>query len=357
MRLHIGKNYGGKIAAVQSIFRLAGNDEDALTYALGYLMAYDPRLCTSLLKLFGVAKPNALDSSYSVHLQEVTDRKQKFGRRDIVVDAGYTRIVVEAKIGSATPTANQLLKYAAQDELWNQYKTRRIVALTQVKLPAETEDHVRVDLATRGIQFSAVQWYEVLRSVMDYRPADGSEVSRYLFDEFIHYIRGDYGMGYFDVEISIQDVNAQNAKVFNEGWLYVTAPKDKKAPLYFAPYFAGQGANSGISMISRVLWVEQVKLSDKIDVSQVGDDLHLARWRKGLYLIRQRPDYHTFADLDTRLLYLDKPIVLWEQSLTKSAVRTAYLKDSTVKQIPQQIPKSFSLQFDELLRHKRLADN
>ncbi len=164
-------------------------------------------------------------------------------------------------------------------------------------------------------------------------------------------------MGYHDAEISIQDVNDDNVKVFKEGWMYVTAPRDKKAPLYFAPYFTGQGPASGISMMSRVLWVEQVKLSEMVDVAHVGDDNHLARWRKGIELIKQRPDYHKFAELDTRLLYLDEPIVLWEAPLTKSSVKAAHQKDATLKQIPQQIPKSFSLQFDELLKLKRLVEN
>ena len=44
MRLHIGKNHWGKTSnPVQSIFRLAGSDEDALTYALGFLLAHDPQ--------------------------------------------------------------------------------------------------------------------------------------------------------------------------------------------------------------------------------------------------------------------------------------------------------------------------
>ena len=41
-------------------------------------------------------------------------------------------------------------------------------------------------------------------------------------------------MGYYDAEILIQDVNMENANIYQSGWVYVTAPKDKKAPLYFA---------------------------------------------------------------------------------------------------------------------------
>ena len=38
-------------------------------------------------------------------------------------------------------------------------------------------------------------------------------------------------MGYYDVEVYIQDVNPDNAKIYSEGWLYVGVPKDKRDPL------------------------------------------------------------------------------------------------------------------------------
>ena len=46
MRLFIGKNHDQKAASapIQSIFRLAGNNEDSLTYVLGFLLARDSAL-------------------------------------------------------------------------------------------------------------------------------------------------------------------------------------------------------------------------------------------------------------------------------------------------------------------------
>ena len=130
MRLHIGKNHQEETAPVQSIFRLAGRDEDALTYALGYLLSHDREFCVKLVRLLGVARGHTLKTGYSVHLQEVTDRG--FGRRDIVIDDCEARIVLEAKIGGAEPTPDQLLKYAKDKEAWSGYKRKGLVALTQV---------------------------------------------------------------------------------------------------------------------------------------------------------------------------------------------------------------------------------
>ena len=42
-------------------------------------------------------------------------------------------------------------------------------------------------------------------------------------------------MGYHDAEILVQDLDPLNVEIFEEGWMYVTNSRDKRAPLYFAP--------------------------------------------------------------------------------------------------------------------------
>ena len=346
MRLYIGKKYEGA-APVQSIFRLAGNDEDALTYALGFLLARDPIFCRKLVRLIrrvGVAVPRAFERDYSVHLQEITGRG--YGRRDIAIVAGKMRIVIEAKVGGAEPTADQLLKYAAESELWDQFRTRAIVALTKVELAAATKEEAHSKLSDMGITFSSLQWHQVAKLVLDHQHSDDSEVSRYLFDEFRRYIRRHYDVGYYDAEILIQDVNPKNAEIFKEGWMYVTAPRDKKAPLYFAPYFTRQGANSGISVISRVRDANIVVLAETETVLDAPSSEHLERWQRGLAMLRKRAEEEGFSHGEVRLLFLDQPISIGTTPLTKKASKEAGMS----KQIPSQIPKGFTLRFDDLLR-------
>ena len=345
MRLYIGKNHQGDATPVQSIFRLAGSDEDALTFALGFLLAHDPIFCAKLVRRFGVVPRRSVNPDYAIHLQEVT--APGFGRRDIVIQGDGIRVVVEAKIGGAEPSAEQLLKYGAESGLWNQYATRVVVALTQVDLSTAVREKVGSELSKQGIRFSNVQWHEVVSLALSHRPSDDSNVSRYLFDEFIRYIRRDYHMGYYDAEILIQDVNPLNAEIFEEGWMYVTNPKDKKAPLYFAPYLTTQNANPGISMISRVIDAEIAVLADKQDVA--GDppsDDHRQRWYNGLTKLRKRAEAEQFADKEVRLFYLDRPIAIATPPITK----TSFNKAGPSKRIPNQIPKGFSLRFDDLLK-------
>ena len=346
MPLFIGKNHGA-VAPVQSLFRLVGNDEDALTYGLGFLMAHDSSFCTKLLRSFGLSLPRTFVHSYAVHLQEVTDKG--FGRRDIVVAADGIRIVIEAKIGRSVPTAAQLIQYAAEKQVWEQYKRRYIVALTQVELSPSARDEVREKLAQLrlGINFKEAQWHNILELVIHHRPSDASEVSQYLFDEFSRYARRDYNMGYYDAEVLIQDVNPLNAKIYEQGWVYVTALKDKAAPLYFAPYFTNANDRPGISWISRVLDIQTGKpanLSVEKANAAAPTDEHRRKWAEGLQMVQDRAIKDEFADSEVRLFYLDRPL-----PLGKTISKASYKLNAGSKIIPAQITKSFSLRFDELL--------
>ena len=193
--------------------------------------------------------PRAFKDQYTIRLQEVTD--SKFGRRDIVIEAAKVRIVIEAKIGKAEPDATQLLKYADDAAKWKNFQTRVVASLTAGELSPSTVDEVASKLPRRPkIRFAAIQWHQVIDLVLRHKPSDGSEISRYLFEEFIRYIREDYDMGYYDAEIKIQDTNPDNARVFEEGWMQLTSYRTR-APLYVAPYFTGRGG--GISKIARVV--------------------------------------------------------------------------------------------------------
>ncbi len=341
MRLSIGKNHQGEGRTVQSIFRLIGNDEDALTYALGFLLARDPDFCVKVVRLCGIKAPRRLRDAYTVHLQEVTDRR--FGRRDIVIEADNLRVVLEAKIGKSEPTDGQLLKYADENSLWEKFSRKAVVALTQVELRSSILDKTHSKLSDKGITCSAVQWHQIVELALRHVPSDNSEVSRYLLDEFIRYARKDYNMGYHDAEVFIQDVGTHSAKIFRECWLYVGVPKDKWAPLYFAPYFTPR---IGITHISRVADTKLVKLSEGSEVIDVGTNEQRERWRAGWSDFRGTGPGEGEKDREFLLFLLEEPITFRATPLTKKSFNST----EPPKKIPPTIPKGFSLRFDELLR-------
>ena len=343
MRISIGKNHQGEGRTVQSIFRLIGNDEDALTYALGFLLARDPDFCVKVVRLCGIKVPRRLRDAYTIHLQEFTDRR--FGRRDIVIEADNLRVVLEAKIGTSEPTVGQLLKYANdKDSLWEKFSTKAVVALTQVKLRSSILNETRSKLSDKGITCSSVQWHQIIELALRHTPSDDSEVSRYLFDEFVRYARKDYNMGYHDAEVLILDVNPDNAKIFKEHWLYVGIPKDKWAPLYLAPYFTNKNPVPGITYISRVADTKLVKLSEGPEAIDVGTDEQRERWRAGLSEFLGL--YSEEQSWEALLFLLEEPIKFRTTPLTKKSFNST----GPSKNIPSQIPRAFSLRFDELLR-------
>ena len=346
MPLYIGQNHGKESASVQSIFRLNGDDEDALTYALGFLLAHDNEFCDKFVRRLKLAPRQPIWRDYLVRLQEVTGRG--YGRRDIAIESGGTRIVLEAKIGRAEPTAEQLLKYGAEQDLWKDFKTRRVASLTQVELSSAVREEVRSGLAKHGIQFSSVQWHEVIDLALRHRPTDGSDVSRYLFNEFARFIRSDYQMKYYDAEVAIQDVNLLNAKIFEKGWVYAASPRDKSAPLYFAPYFTKENPISGITKMSRVLHTEVVVLANDPDAySDQAREERNRKWERGIQMLKKRAKKQGWDKGQTRLFYLDEPMVIATTPITKRTFKGTNCR----KSIPNQIPPGFNLRFDELLRH------
>ena len=344
-RLYIGQNHRSNPSPVKSIFRLVGKNEDALTFALGYLLANSPSLCTKLMRVLGVKLRPPLEDDYSVHLQEVTE--PGFGRRDIVIEIGdKMRAVLEAKVGGAEPSVQQLTKYAKEKNLWGSFRTRVIAALTQVKLPESKAEKVRSELSSNRIQFCEIQWHAIVDLVLQHSTHHESEPTKYLFGEFIRYVRSDYRMGYYDAEVLIQDVNPLNKDIFENAWMYVTDVKDKRAPLYFAPYFTKQGVDSGLIKLARVAHSEEVVLAKLEAIVEGLTEEHRDRWGLGLRKLRERAESEGFADRVVRLLYLDRPIIFRSTPLNKKEFNST----NPSKRIPNQIPKGFSLGFDDLLK-------
>ena len=332
---------------MQSIFRLKGSDEDSLTYALGFLLAHDPDLCLKFVRQCGVKAQQSFKHDYTIRLQEVSGKGS--GRRDIAIEsaANGIRIVVEAKIGDAQPPAKQLLQYACDKDSWKGFSDCTIATLTHVELSAAVHDAVDSKLAAKGMRLMPIQWHEIVEIVFQHRPSDDSEVSQYLLNEFINHINRDYDMRYYDAEVLIQDTNVCNAEIFEEGWVCAINPKSKKAPLYFAPYFTGKGANSGICMISRVIDDKIIHLKDDPGVLTSGTPEQQKHWERGLHKVQKRikAEPKVFPAECARVLMLDKPITFRTVPLSKKEF------DSTkaTKQMPNMLPTGFSLQFDELL--------
>ena len=121
----------------------------------------------------------------------------------------------------------------------------------------------------------------------------------------------------------IQDVNACNAGIFFNGYMYVGGRRHLERPDYFAPYFTAEAesklpevSEKGISYVSRVFTVVAGKVADlkrypegvRID-SQIRNHSLWLKWEDGLRAVAQRAIRENFSSLNDpyRLYFLLEP--------------------------------------------------
>jgi hypothetical protein len=111
---------------VTTPFGLLGNDENALSFALGYTFAKCPRLLQCFLLQIGVGglRRESLNG-VEISLQ----RHERGGITDIEISLpGKLFVIVEAKVGLSLPTLEQCLKYVPRFE-GHEAAKKRLVAL------------------------------------------------------------------------------------------------------------------------------------------------------------------------------------------------------------------------------------
>lgn len=350
--IYIGKitELEKKLTSCHSIFRLIGNNEDALTRSLGYLLAHDRRLCLDILKFNNIFKKKrtttweTLLADYSIRLQEVTEPKG--GRRDIVIDSKHLRIVIEAKIGRAHPTSAQIEKYIGEFR-GHERDHKAIIALVRDSRPTKP---ISEECARNGIVFYALRWRDILEILQRAADRKSPPDTKHLYEQFLMFAKEDYKMGFYDVEVKVQDVDEENAKIYHEGRMYIGSPVEA---LYFAPYFTGGG---GITHVSRVVHLVQATIDESMsdllrrefDSNNPEYAEHWKYWEQGLALILQRAKRRGrkggFYGEEGNLHFLGEPISV-------RSGKKALLKSNVFR----QIPRHYSLRFDQLLTLEKLG--
>lgn len=342
--------------SIHSVFALGKRNEDALSYALGYLLAVDPALCADFLKESGVLARRPIRKLHRIRYTVRLQQHDNVGRMDVVVEFGQQSVVIEAKIGAGQPSVGQLVKYSRSRAL---HKNKAIVALTRDPLDSKTRSETAAKLRERGIRLHELQWHHILEMVQR-RLRDGTDTpeQELLARHFIRFFKEDYDMRYYDVEVFVQDVNLENEAIFENGWAYVNSSHAHGAPLYFAPYFTGGCAKPGVRRAARVLHVEPVDdlyeraLVDRIRRYFVGlqEDARFAdnwhkHWKQGLRMIIER------AKRSRREGYLWGPSNLYFLSEPFDLLDAALKKPKNFRQIPHNFSRTIEqLRQGELTR-------
>lgn len=154
---------------VRSVFRLLGDQENDLTYSVGWALAR----CPSLLRQFIYSTlPRERDlASFEIRLQH-------FGRdggyTDIEIESPNAFVIVEAKAGWKIPTSNQLLRYRPR---FPKHKRGCIVSLSRCD-KAYAAEHLPASI--RGIPVVHTSWAELQRFCSLARKAENHAGKRLL---------------------------------------------------------------------------------------------------------------------------------------------------------------------------------
>ena len=165
-----------------------------------------------------------------------------------------------------------------------------------------------------------------------------------------------YYTGHSEIEVRIQDVNPENEKIFENGWMYVGPPHAKRHFLYFAPYFTNECSNPGLSRISGIIRIDPCLVADLLSMQikppEAPGGQHLLNWRNRLYAIRRRAVIEEWQPQNfVNLFYLDRPESFRSPPLTKQI----HNNSGPIKQIPPTVPPGFTLRYDELLANSSWA--
>lgn len=339
--LHFHKQEHGQSA---NVYRLIGRSEDALTYALGHLMAVDGSFFIDVLKEFGVlprvrGQRYALyRTNYEIYLQEQRNIGTR-GRRDIVVDAGGDeglRAIVEAKIGRGQPSVCQLLRYSVGCRCgqhppdpgleWGSRSAKYLAVLTRDPIDSSVKGEVCRRLEGSGIRFAAAQWLQIFDVVLNrQRQLDRGSSNSIFLSEFADFFRRHYDMDVYDAEVMVQDEDSLNAPIYLDHYMYVGGRRWSKMPLYFAPYFTNSCVNrvelpqitrAGVSYVSKVEEVRQMRLDDLTTnpvqalPAEVKGRPNWRRWRHGLSKIQRRAVQEEWWEDSVWLYFLSEPVPL-----------------------------------------------
>jgi hypothetical protein len=164
---------------VNTFFDLLGNQENDITYSVGWALARSPAFCRMFLD--AVLGQESAGEVSSIHLQKFgADR----GFTDVEINAEHAHVIVEAKRGWDLPRVGQLPRYAPR-LLANQNQSA-IVAIAEC-----TPEFVRGRLPDQvnGVPVHYLSWKKVAGLAKQARVAASPSEKR-LLDELQAYLKG-----------------------------------------------------------------------------------------------------------------------------------------------------------------------
>jgi hypothetical protein len=163
---------------INTVFDLLGDQENDLTYALGWGLARNEHFARGLLA--DTFPQQEIGELRTVRLQEF---EPGGGFTDIELESEYVAIVLEAKRGWNLPTVDQLTKYTRR---LAQAEIGRILVVSEAS-PEFAAPHVPVAVA--GVPVAYRSWKELVL-LAESCASQGGHAERRLLKELTAYLRG-----------------------------------------------------------------------------------------------------------------------------------------------------------------------
>jgi hypothetical protein len=250
-------------------FGLLGNDENALTFALGYTFRECPQLLHRFLRDIGIKglHRKSLENA-RIDLQRHGASAGYLGITDLeVVIPEKLHVIIEAKVGFSLPTCEQCAQYLPRF-MGSSAPIRKLVALT------ETADESFVDRFSArepGLRnrLLAYRWTELIpHCVSLMRKVSRTSTSSQFLRWFYEFLDREYQMKAFTHEIWIVPISKE--PLWPNGWsfldthlkrkVYFTTSYPQVRPLYIAFRVRGH-----VTALNRVMRIEhEVPLVDRV---------------------------------------------------------------------------------------------
>lgn len=167
---------------IETIFDLLGQNENDLTYALGWALARSPTFLKQLATVLGFK--DGFSERVKVRLQEYSSTK---GITDIEIDdPALCHIILEAKRGFTIPGKAQLATYA------NRLKMARAEPKSRLLVVLAEDDRegnwlrLQVSRTVEGIPVKTLSWHDLIKLAERAKPAEYAE--RHLLHQLTTYL-------------------------------------------------------------------------------------------------------------------------------------------------------------------------
>ncbi len=168
---------------VDTVFDLLGNNENAMTYSLGWALAKCDTFLQTVAKLLGIQE--GFSEALHIRLQEHQHEK---GFTDIeLIDPAKHHIIIEAKRGLTIPSPAQMEKYADRLHATPDPSARTLLVVLAESDRDETWLRLHVPDKVKDIPVKAISWRQFQTMAMQCVIHANHEEKR-LLKQLLHYL-------------------------------------------------------------------------------------------------------------------------------------------------------------------------